>query len=213
MLGEEGHPRKARGGEDPHRNGLVLEWVYGSIVSTAEKARDGAKRMLGGWIPHAADAHHTLLRALEEYWLWEVRGRQAKDLMSEMLKSRIEAQELAKHYDIAPIPPKPPTEPAVAGAGVTSGEDGLGAGLNSEDALVPSSTSTTLLAAGGSVGAGAAVTGSPQGAPLPDHVVVAMLRREALLTKAKLHHLLFEHLQQDKMVRSLKAQLRQVRHG
>jgi hypothetical protein len=27
--------------------GLVLEWVYGTIVSTAEKARDGAKRALG----------------------------------------------------------------------------------------------------------------------------------------------------------------------
>ena len=33
--------------EDPHRLGLVLEWVYGTIVSTAEKARDGAKRSLG----------------------------------------------------------------------------------------------------------------------------------------------------------------------
>ena len=27
--------------------GLVLEWVYGTIVSTAEKSRDGAKRPLG----------------------------------------------------------------------------------------------------------------------------------------------------------------------
>lgn len=34
-------------GEDPNRMGLVLEWVYGTIVSTAEKARDGAKRALG----------------------------------------------------------------------------------------------------------------------------------------------------------------------
>ena len=33
--------------EDPTGAGLVLEWVYGSIVSTAEKARDGAKRTLG----------------------------------------------------------------------------------------------------------------------------------------------------------------------
>lgn len=33
--------------EDPSGVGLVLEWVYGSIVSTAEKARDGAKRTLG----------------------------------------------------------------------------------------------------------------------------------------------------------------------
>ena len=50
-LGEDGHPRKAKPGEDPHHNGLVLEWVYGSIVSTAEKARDGAKRTLGQYQP------------------------------------------------------------------------------------------------------------------------------------------------------------------
>ena len=31
--------------------GLTLEWVFGSIVSTAEKARDAAKRALGGWVP------------------------------------------------------------------------------------------------------------------------------------------------------------------
>ena len=47
LLGEDGHPRKVHEGEDPHRMGLVLEWVYGTIVSTAEKARDGAKRALG----------------------------------------------------------------------------------------------------------------------------------------------------------------------
>ncbi len=33
--------------EDPFSLGLVLEWVYGTIVSTAEKSRDGAKRPLG----------------------------------------------------------------------------------------------------------------------------------------------------------------------
>lgn len=47
LLGEDGHPRKVHDGEDPNRMGLVLEWVYGTIVSTAEKARDGAKRPLG----------------------------------------------------------------------------------------------------------------------------------------------------------------------
>ena len=47
LLGEDGHPRKVHDGEDPNCMGLVLEWVYGTIVSTAEKARDGAKRPLG----------------------------------------------------------------------------------------------------------------------------------------------------------------------
>ncbi len=61
-MGEDGHPRRAKAGEDPGRNGLVLEWVYGSIVSTAEKARDGAKRCLGMQPPTAADAHMLLVR-------------------------------------------------------------------------------------------------------------------------------------------------------
>lgn len=38
-----------------------------------------------------------------------------------------------------------------------------------------------------------------------------MLKREALLTKAKLHWLVFEHLNQERQLRTLKAQLRQVR--
>ena len=47
VLGEDGQPRKMKEGEDPFHLGLVLEWVFGTIVSTAEKARDGAKRILG----------------------------------------------------------------------------------------------------------------------------------------------------------------------
>ena len=47
LLGEDGNPRKTKDSEDPFRMGLVLEWVYGTIVSTAEKARDSAKKSLG----------------------------------------------------------------------------------------------------------------------------------------------------------------------
>lgn len=65
LLGEDGHPRKVKAGEDPHSNGLVLEWVYGSIVSTAEKARDGAKRCLGSYMPQALDSHQLLLRCVD----------------------------------------------------------------------------------------------------------------------------------------------------
>lgn len=32
--------------------------------------------------------------------MWETRGKQAKDLMGDMLKSRLEAQELAKRYNL-----------------------------------------------------------------------------------------------------------------
>lgn len=47
LLGEDGEPRKVQEEEDPDSMGLVLEWVYGTIVSTAEKARESAKRSLG----------------------------------------------------------------------------------------------------------------------------------------------------------------------
>lgn len=46
-------------GEDPTGAGLVLEWVYGSIVSTAEKARDGAKRTLGAPRPQSVPAANS----------------------------------------------------------------------------------------------------------------------------------------------------------
>ncbi len=95
---------QVKSGEDPHSNGLVLEWVYGSIVSTAEKARDGAKRSLGSYMPMANEAHHALLRALEEQQIWETRLVQARHLLQEMLKSRLEAAELSKQYDIRPVP-------------------------------------------------------------------------------------------------------------
>ena len=49
--------------EDPHRLGLVLEWVYGTIVSTAEKARDGAKRSLGESAPAVTLYHPCILLA------------------------------------------------------------------------------------------------------------------------------------------------------
>ena len=45
---------------------------------------------------------------------------------------------------------------------------------------------------------------------LPNSVIVAMLRREVLLTRAKLHALCYEHIMAERKLRSLKAQLRQV---
>ena len=44
-----------------------------------------------------------LCRALEDQYLWETRGRQAKELMSEILKSRLEAQALAAQHGIKPV--------------------------------------------------------------------------------------------------------------
>ena len=45
---------------------------------------------------------------------------------------------------------------------------------------------------------------------LPDGVIVAMLKREVLLTRAKLHGLMYDHIMSERRLRSLKTQLRQV---
>eukprot|EP01025_Chloroclados_australasicus_P029637 TRINITY_DN2962_c0_g1_i2.p1 TRINITY_DN2962_c0_g1~~TRINITY_DN2962_c0_g1_i2.p1 ORF type:complete len:1581 (-),score=229.11 TRINITY_DN2962_c0_g1_i2:2728-7470(-) len=69
-LGEDGQPRKLQESDDPSQGGLVLEWVYGSIVSTAEKARDGAKRSLSGRPVDQLRAFKTLLTGLQEHNNW-----------------------------------------------------------------------------------------------------------------------------------------------
>jgi hypothetical protein len=66
--------------------GLVLEWVYGTIVSTAEKARDGAKRQLGLRPPTAQAAFDALLRCLEDQHTWEQRAKSSKELLNNMLQ-------------------------------------------------------------------------------------------------------------------------------
>mmetsp|Transcript_9701 Transcript_9701/g.26290 ORF Transcript_9701/g.26290 Transcript_9701/m.26290 type:complete len:665 (+) Transcript_9701:145-2139(+) len=161
LLGEDGHPRKAKQAEDPHHCGLVLEWVYGSIVSTAEKARDGARRALGNIVTPPEEGHLALLRALEEQQAWESKLQQAKNLLAEMLKSRVEAAEMSAKYNISAVPKN----------------------AKAEDVVVDDS--------------------------IPDHAIIAMLRREILLTKAKLHYLVFEHLQQERTLRTYKSQLKQ----
>jgi hypothetical protein len=49
-------------------------------------------------------------------------------------------------------------------------------------------------------------------ADLPDAVILKMLQREVLLTRAKLHALKFEQSTAEHRIRSLKSQLRRVRH-
>ena len=59
--------------------------------------------------------------------------------------------------------------------------------------------------------AGASENGTvPVEAELPDHVIEAMLQRELLLTNAKLHGLANEHSNNERKLRSLRTQLRQV---
>ena len=46
-MGKDGHPRKAKAGEDPYNIGLSLEYVFGGFVSSVAKARDSAQLCLG----------------------------------------------------------------------------------------------------------------------------------------------------------------------
>ena len=53
--------------------------------------------------------------------------------------------------------------------------------------------------------------GYTEPAELPDYVIIAMLRREVLLTEAKLHALDYELVTAERKLRQLRSQLRQVR--
>ena len=46
---------------------------------------------------------------------------------------------------------------------------------------------------------------------LPDAVVMVMLKRELLLTRAKLHALHYEHIMGERKMRTYKSQLKQAR--
>eukprot|EP00210_Caulerpa_lentillifera_P004712 g4496.t1 len=99
-LSEEGQPRKVQKGEDEHRVGLVLEWVYGSIVSTAEKARDGAKRPLGDWKPSVHQAYENLLHALTDQSEWTQRSKDARALLRELLSIRKHMSGLTSEHGV-----------------------------------------------------------------------------------------------------------------
>lgn len=145
-----------------NRVGLVLEWVYGSIVSTAEKARDGAKRALGSWEPTIGQAHESLCTALKDQRDWETRSKKAKELLAGMLDARKEIGILAENSEYI--------IPGTAAAREPNAD-----------------------------------TNNP-----PDHLVIEVLKREELLTRAKLHVLQYERMMGDSQLRSLRAELMQV---
>jgi len=215
LLGCDGAPRRAAPGEDPRRCGLVLEWMYGSIVSTAEKARDGAKRPLPSRAPPTTQrAHEALARALEDQAQWELRARQARDLLAALLRSRHEAAELAgRGYDLRPVPaPAALLEPAAPPSGGERAAAGEGAGA-AEAGAPAAAGAAAAAAASSSPSSPSPPPPPPNSAGTPDHVVVAMLRREAVLTQAKLHALVYDHIQGDRALRATRAQIRQAEPG
>ena len=161
----------------------MLEWVYGTIVSTAEKARDGAKRQLGLRPPTAQAAFDALLRCLEDQATWEGRAKASKELLNQMLQSRKEADELRQKYNLAPS-----AAAAAAGSSSSAAEGAEGEG--------------------GSSSSGSSSRGESQ--QLPDMVILKMLRREVLLTSAKLHALTSDLLECQRTMGRLRSQIRHV---
>ena len=190
VLGEDTQPRRAKDGEDPTSAGLILEWVYGTIVSTAEKGRDAAHRALGSKPPSVEEAVESLVNALEEQGMWESHAKSSRELLAQMLESRKQAAALAEKYDIRTRVLETEIKQA--------SEDKTGV-----DSISSVTAITTNSLPNGVLGGDAAAL--PE---LPNEVILFMLKREALLTLAKFHGLKLEQAASKREVRSYQAQLR-----
>ena len=180
LLGEDGQPKKCKPEEDPQQFGLVLEWVYGTIVATAEKARDCAHRSLGMSLPNAEAAVAFLKGCLEDQAVLEGQAREARELMDDMVNSRKVGSELALKYGQSTLIPKQVVAVKVVGGS----NDGKG-DIQEKHAVATA-------------------------APLPDEIVLAALEREKVLTKAKLFSMKMEHQAQQRRLRSVHSQIRQL---
>lgn len=184
--------------------GLVLEWVFGTIVSTAEKARDGAKRQLGLRPPTAQAAFDALLRCLEDQHTWEQRAKASKELLNQMLHSRKEADELRQQYNLNSGGPNANSSSSATAAGASSSGnsssaadgDAAAAAAAGDSAASPSSSASSS---------------QQQQQQLPDIVILKMLKREALLTSAKLHALTSDLLDCQRTMQRLRSSIRHVR--
>jgi len=93
---------------DCPRGGLVLDWVFGKIVNTAEKARTGAQTSLAGspmaGVPGktlrpdelrsaAESAYNALKRGCMEHAALVEQRQQAKTLLADVLRGRLAAEQ------------------------------------------------------------------------------------------------------------------------
>ena len=209
VLGEDSQPRQAKDGEDPTKAGLALEWVYGTIVSTAEKGRDAAHRTIGNKPVSAEEAVEALVNALEEQAMWEQHARSSRELLSQMLTSRKEALEMGKKYDLrtttAAAAAAAAAVPSSSGGVAIAGSSGISKPAAASISNASEATTTATPPAAGEVSSPAAATELPS---LPPHVILFHLKREALLTAAKLHGLKLEQVTAKRELRSYQAQLR-----
>ncbi|KAG7673994.1 hypothetical protein Ndes2526B_g02526 [Nannochloris sp. 'desiccata'] len=196
VLGEDSQPRQAKDGEDPTKAGLALEWVYGTIVSTAEKGRDTAHRTISTKPVSPEEAVEALVNALEEQALWEQHARSSRELLSQMLASRKEATEMGEKYDL---------RTSVVARNVDRAASN---GNPSKPASSGPTGETSTADDNASHGVPTAAEAAAEQPNLPAHVILFLLKREALLTAAKLHGLKLEQVTAKRELRSYQAQLR-----
>ncbi|XRB00231.1 protein LSM14 [Pycnococcus provasolii] len=175
QIGEDGQPCRVENSKDCR--GLVLDWVYGRIVRTMEKARASAKRTLGceSLATAAQQAYEGLVGALAEQQGYENEKKRARELMNGMLQMR-------KNTAGLPLPPHLPLyQERAAAAAAASGS---------------SASSNGDTPAGQEAGPSTASTGSNENSqppPPPTHPEIndeqmrTLLRREEVLTNAKIH--------------------------
>ena len=177
ILGEDGQPRRSNHEEDPHEIGLVLEWVYGTIVSTAEKARDAAHRALGCKAPSVEAAVETFISALEDHATATAQAKLSRELMSEILENRKASIEYEKQYNL------------LSKLGLFNFDNN--SRIDEEYGNILNGTCTDLMDS------------------IPYDAIIFMLKRESLLTSAKLHFLALEQISMHRKSQSLKFQLQQ----
>jgi len=93
-LGEDGQPQRMEEeelkGMQGAALGLVLEWIYGSIICTAEKAREVARRTLADDLP-APNADMGYMAVVQQHNMmhhWQTMISNAKGLLGKMLENR-----------------------------------------------------------------------------------------------------------------------------
>ena len=97
QIGEDGQPCRVKNSKDCR--GLVLDWVYGRIVYTMEKARASANRTLGceSLASAAQQAYEGLVRALEKLEQYEKERLHARRLIKNIMQMRSETAGIPRY--------------------------------------------------------------------------------------------------------------------
>ncbi|CAG9460117.1 unnamed protein product [Pedinophyceae sp. YPF-701] len=169
-LGDDGQPRLVRDGEDAADVGLVVEWVYGAIVSTAEKGREAARSLLLMSAMTAREAHEQLMSVLQELHRQDSILNHGKLLLSTMVDSRRSNRTMmAQHPQLL--------------------------ALQQELAQCVLPDKTRDEAALERIAERVRAEGLEGNWPAPDETIIQMLHREGLLTDARVYHKKERHIQ------------------